>query len=52
MTLLRKVGGKIAIRTFATERLKGLLATSKGAVYAADFDKLVSEQRSERAEGL
>ena len=31
--------GNIAIRTYATERLKSLLTTNRSATYAAEFDK-------------
>ena len=33
--------GKLAIRTYATERLKSLLTTNRSATYAAEFDKLL-----------
>ena len=42
--------GKLELRTYATERLKNLLTTSKGAVYAAEFDKLVTRIANEASE--
>ena len=38
----RSDDGKLGLRTYATERLKTLLTTSRGELYAADFDKLLT----------
>ena len=41
---------KLGLRTYATERLENLLTTSKGAVYAQEFDKLLTQTVSEANE--
>ena len=35
--------GKLAIRSYATERLKNLLTANRSAAYALEFDKFLSD---------
>ena len=48
--ITRKHEGKLAVRSYATERLKSLLTTSKGLQYALEFDKLISGLIGETSE--
>ena len=48
--ITKKLDGKIAIRTFATERLKNLLTVNKGAPYALEFDTLITDLVAETNE--
>ena len=48
--ITKKLDGKIVIRTFATERLHNLLAMNKGAPYALEFDKLITDLVAETNE--
>ena len=48
--ITKRLEGKIAIRSYATERLKNLLTTNKGAQYALEFDKLITDLVAEANE--
>ena len=50
LDITKKLDGKIAIRTLATERLKNLLAVNKGGAYALEFDKLITDLVAEASE--
>ena len=41
--ITKKHEGKIAVRSYATERLKNLLTVNKGPQYALEFEKFITD---------